>query len=428
MVSITPKSYKLPILHLSMNNETLIFDWNSFDLNSQVLEKEVQLDDESLRDGLQSPSTQDPPLEYKLKLVRLMEDLQINGADIGFPSSTKKMYDDVTAICEMIRDEGFNLAPNCAARTIAHDIEPVIDISHKVGIPLEVAAFLGSSPIRMKVESWSLEKLLRLTKDATRLCIDNNVPIMFVTEDTTRADPKVLEKIYLTAVENGAQAICLSDTVGHATPHGTYQLVSYIKHMLKENGFSKVRVDWHGHRDRGLSLANSIAAIEAGIDRVHGTGIGIGERCGNTPMDTLLVNLKLMGFKNYKNRDLSKLSAYTETVSEMVKFDIPKNYPVMGTDAFRTATGVHAAAIIKAQTKDESWGDIVYSSVPAKEFGKEQIIDIGPLSGISNARFVLEKLGIDCTEENCRIVLDFAKENGKVLSEIEVSHLFPSTS
>lgn len=404
-------------------DDPLIYDWNKVDFDIRR-SKKIMLDDESLRDGLQSPSTRDPPLEYKLKLVRLMEKLGIDGADIGFPGSTKKMYNDVTAICELIRDEGLKLFPNCAARTVEADIKPVIEISHKVGIPVEVAAFLGSSPIRMKVEGWTKEKLVKLTKDATRLCLDNDVPIMFVTEDTTRADPEMLKSLYLTAADEGAQAICLSDTVGHATPHGTFKLVSFIKNKLKEAGHEKVRVDWHGHRDRGLSIPNALAAIEAGADRIHGTGLGIGERCGNTPMDILLVNLKLMGYPGFEDRDLSSLAEYTELVSEMVQIDIPPNYPVMGKDAFRTATGVHAAAIIKAQEKNAYWGDVVYSSVPAGHFGKEQVIDVGPLSGVSNAKFVLKKLGIDPNEENCMKVLQYAKENQTVLSKEEVAKLF----
>ncbi len=405
------------------SDDPLIYDWNLVNFKTNHTTK-IMLDDESLRDGLQSPSTIDPPLEKKLRLVRLMEQLKIDGADIGFPGSTKKMYHDVLAICELIRDEGFKLFPNCAARTVEADIKPVIEISHKVGIPVEVAAFLGSSPIRMKVEGWSKEKLLELTKNATRLCIDNNVPIMFVTEDTTRADPEILKEVYLTAADEGAQAICLSDTVGHATPHGTYQLVSFIKNMLKEAGHEKVRVDWHGHRDRGLSIPNALMAIEAGADRIHGTGLGIGERCGNTPMDILLVNLKLMGYPGFKDRDLSMLSEYTELVSEMVGIDIPPNYPVMGKDAFRTATGVHAAAIMKAQAKNAHWGDVVYSGVPAREFGKEQIIDIGPLSGLSNVKYVLNQLQIEPSDENCQKVLQYAKDNARVLSKEEVEALF----
>ncbi len=407
-----------------MEATDLIYDWNFNGERVPDLNRKIQLDDESLRDGLQSPSTTDPPLEYKLELVNLMEQLKIDGADIGFPGASKKMYDDVTAICELIRDEKYNIKPNCAARTVAADIQPIADISHRVGIPIEVACFLGSSPIRMTVENWNLDKLLKLTEDAVNLCVKEDIPCFFVTEDTTRAKPEDIKQIYLRAVELGAHAICLSDTVGHATPTGAYNLVRYVKEFLHDAGYDNIRIDWHGHRDRGLSIPNALAAIEAGADRIHGTGVGIGERCGNTPMDTLLVNLKLMGFPGYKDRDLSCLSEYTNLVSKMVGIPIPANYPVMGKDAFRTATGVHAAAIMKAQQRGEVWGDVVYSGVPAAEFGKRQIIDVGPLSGISNVRFVLNQLGLDTSDESCQMVLKHAKENARVLDHDEIKALF----
>lgn len=402
-------------------HEDLIHDWNLLGNKTRKFTKPVQLDDESLRDGLQSPSTHDPPRDSKLRLVRLMEKLGIDSADVGFPGASPKMYEDVTAICEMIRDEGMKLYPNCAARTVEADIKPVIEISHKVGIPIEVAAFLGSSPIRQVVEGWSVDKLVELAQNAVKLCLDNDVPVMFVTEDTTRAKPQDIKRLYLAAVELGAQAVCISDTVGHATPEGAYNLVSFIREFLNDAGYKNVRVDWHGHRDRGLSLPNAFAAIDAGADRVHGTAIGIGERCGNTPMDQLLVNLKLYGAID---RDLSALAEYTKLASEMIEVPIPVNYPVIGEDAFRTATGVHAAAIIKAQRRGDAWADTVYSGVPAKQFGLKQRIDIGPLSGMSNVNYVLEELGIQTTEDRAKELLTHVKELGRIIKTDEIKAFF----
>lgn len=398
-------------------SDNFIYDWNKIGEKVKKFPNEVMLDDESLRDGLQSPSTRDPPTEGKLKLIRLMEKLGIDAADIGFPGASKKMYDDVTAICEMIRDEDMNIYPNCAARTIKADIQPVIDISHDVGIPLEVAAFLGSSPVRMFVEDWTMDKLIKLTENAVKLCVDNDVPVMFVTEDTTRAKPEDIKKLYLTAVELGADAVCLSDTVGHATPEGAYNLVSFVRQFLDDEGYKDVRIDWHGHRDRGLSLANTFAALEGGANRVHGTGLGIGERCGNTPMDQLLVNLKLHGAID---RDLSALSEYVGLVSKLVDMKIPPNYPVIGEDAFRTATGVHAAAIIKAQQHGYKWADYVYSGVPAADFGLAQKIDIGPLSGMSNVKYKLNELGIDTSDEKANALLIHTKNLGRLISDHEI--------
>jgi 2-isopropylmalate synthase len=398
-------------------NDVDIYDWNIHD-GRRKLPKSIQLDDESLRDGLQSPSTVDPPTEGKLKLIRLMVKLGINAADIGYPRTSKKMHNDVLKIAQMIKDEKLKIYPNCAARTLEADIRPVIDISHEVGIPIEVAAFIGSSPIRQFVENWDLDHLLKLTENAVNLCIENDVPVMFVTEDTTRARPDDLSKLYLRAVEQGAKAICLSDTVGHSTPEGAYSLVSYMKNVLKDNGYKAIRIDWHGHRDRGLSLANAFAAIEAGAHRIHGSALGIGERCGNVPMDQLLVNLKLYGVID---NDLCALAEYTETVSEMVKMPIPANYPVIGRDAFRTATGVHAAAIIKAKQYGRRFTDTIYSSVPASLFGKDQVIDIGPLSGISNVRYKLEQMGLTVSDEILLDLLDHAKELGRLLNDEEIA-------
>lgn len=403
------------------SQDQLIYDWNFKGVKSRIFKKKVLLDDETLRDGLQSPSTSDPPTEGKLRLVQLMEQLGIDAADVGFPGASKKMYNDVTKICEMIRDENMKIYPNCAARTHEADIMPVIEISQKVGIPVEVSAFLGSSPIRQQVEGWTIDKLLELTEFAVNLCMKHEIPIMYVTEDTTRAKPEDIKTLYLRAADLGAQTVCLSDTVGHATPEGAFNLVSFVRQVLDDGGHKNVQIDWHGHRDRGLSLANAFAAIDGGADRIHGAALGIGERCGNTPMDQLLVNLKLYGAID---RDLSALAEYTKLTSELVKLPIPVNYPVIGSDAFRTATGVHAAAIIKAKRKGESWADNVYSGVRASDYGLKQLIEIGPLSGLSNVTYVLDEMGIDTDTEKSNALLAHTKELGRMITREEIKEFF----
>jgi 2-isopropylmalate synthase len=177
-------------------------------------------------------------------------------------------------------------------------------------------------------------------------------------------------------------------------------------------------VDWHGHSDRGLGVANSLAAFEAGADQAHGTALGLGERVGNTPMDQLLVNLKLLGAID---RDLSRLKEYCEAVSEAAGVPIPPNYPVVGADAFRTATGVHAAAVIKAFRKqDVELANQVYSGVPSHWFGMEQKIEIGPMSGKSNVLFWLEKRGIAPSDELVERIFDRAKRADRVLTDAEI--------
>jgi isopropylmalate/homocitrate/citramalate synthase len=243
---------------------------------------------------------------------------------------------------------------------------------------------------------------------------------MYVTEDTTRARPETLKALYGAAINCGATRICLADTVGHATPDGVKALVKFVQQeIVKQNA---VKIDWHGHRDRGMGLINCLAAIEAGVDRVHATALGVGERVGNAEMDLLIVNLKLLGAHQ---GDIRKLPEYCRLVAEAVGVPIPVNYPVVGTDAFRTGTGVHAAAIIKAKKKGHNWlADRVYSSVPAEEFGFEQRIEISPVSGLSNVKYWLEQHGYDPEDdEACRTLFDAAKRTDRVLSDEECHRL-----
>ncbi len=250
--------------------------------------------------------------------------------------------------------------------------------------------------------------------------VKHGLPVMYVTEDTTRARPETLKALYRAAIDCGATRICLADTVGHATPDGVKALVRFVKDEIV--GTKDVKIDWHGHRDRGMGLVNCLAAIEAGVDRVHATALGVGERVGNAEMDLLIVNLSLLGAHS---RDLSKLPEYCRVVAAAVGMPIPANYPVLGTDAFRTGTGVHAAAIIKAKKKGHDWlANRVYSSVPAEEFGLAQKIEISPVSGLSNVKYWLETHGYDAeAEAACRILFEAAKRTDRVLSDEECHRL-----
>ncbi len=398
-----------------LTNE-LIYDWNTIGEKNKPSHP-IEFDDETLRDGLQSPSVIDPPIEKKIELLHLMNSLGIDTADIGLPGAGPRARQDVLHLAAEIANNRMKIRPNCAARTVRADIQPIIDISQEIGIAIEACTFIGSSPIRQYAEDWTLEKMLQATEDAVRFATEHNLPVMYVTEDTTRAHPDTLRKLYKTAIECGAKRVCISDTVGHATPLGTAKLVKFIKQIIVETG-EDIKIDWHGHQDRGLGVINSLAAYEAGANRVHGSALGIGERVGNTPMDQLLVNCQLMG---YIRRDLKKLGEYCQKSSQATAVAIPINYPVFGRDAFRTATGVHAAAVIKAFRKnDEYLANMVYSGVPAHEFGLEQVIEVGPMSGKSNVVFWLERRGIEVTEERVEKIFKTAKQASSVLSDTEI--------
>src|SRR3954451_6459542 len=392
----------------------LIYDWNR---SSDQKPATVLLDDETLRDGLQSPSVRCPSIDEKLKILHLIDRLGIDTADIGLPGAGPHVVADVERLAREIAGAKLRVHANCAARTVIADIEPIARVSQRVGIPIECCAFIGSSPLRQYAEGWSLEQLLKLTEDAISFAVREGLPVMYVTEDTTRADPATLRALYSTAIRAGAKRVCIADTVGHSTPHGAAAVVRFIKSVVDECG-GGVGIDWHGHRDRDFAIVNTIAALDAGATRLHGAAIGIGERVGNTPMELLLMNLVLMG---YIERDLSALCEYCEVVSASTDVPIPANYPVVGRDAFRTATGVHAAAVIKAFKKqDAALADAVYSGVPASLVGREQAIEIGPMSGRSNVVYWLEHRGIEAGDEMIDRVFIRAKRSLTVLSEQEI--------
>jgi 2-isopropylmalate synthase len=406
-------------------NNDLIYDWNRVDGPELNLSRHPLLNDETLRDGLQSPSVLDPPIEKKIHILHLMEKLGIDSLNLGLPGAGLRAKEDVLRLAKEIVAGKLKLRPNCAARTIESDIRPIADVVQAAGIEIEAATFLGSSPIRQYAENWTLDFLLQTTERTVKFARSLGLPVMYVTEDTTRARPETINKLYTTAIECGARAIVVCDTVGHVTPRGVRALLRFvINEVVKPTG-ANIRVDWHGHSDRGLAVANSLAAFEAGANQVHASALGIGERVGNTPMDQMLVNLKLMGAIQ---RDLTKLKEYVAAVSESVGVPIPPNYPVVGSDAFRTATGVHASAVIKAYKKDDiELANQVYSGVPSHWFGMDQKIEIGPMSGKSNVIFWLEQRGIAPADELVEKILARAKQSDRLLTESEIMEFAPSS-
>lgn len=395
----------------------VIFDWNVNGASQPAPARKVLIVDETMRDGVQCPSVTDPPIEAKLDMLRLMARVGVDCVDIGLPGAGPRAVADVTRLAELIRDEKLPISPNCAARTHANDITPIIEITQKTGVMIEVMAFLGASPIRLYAEGWDVDLLEKRTRDSIRLAKQNGHVATFVTEDTTRADPETLRRLFLAAIEEGADGLCLCDTCGHATDTGVRNLITFARGVIAESG-RNVRIDWHGHNDRGYGLSNAIAACDAGADRVHGCVLGVGERVGNTSLDQLLVNLKLMG---WHDGDLTSLGDLVDLTSRACNVPIPVSYPVFGKDAFRTGTGVHAAAVIKALSKGADWlADRVYSGVPAGWFGRRQVIEVSHMAGDSNIVFWLKQRGYEPTEERVAAIRVLAKAGNRVLEEEEI--------
>jgi len=404
-----------------MKASELIYDWNRV-LSADLLPaKPVRLNDETLRDGLQSPSVRDPSIRAKVRILELMEALGIDALDLGLPGAGPRAVEHVEALAREIVGNRMRIRANCAARTHENDIRPIAEIVERTGLGIEAATFIGSSPIRRHTEGWTEDFLLRTTEKAIQFAISLGLSVMYVTEDTSRSDPEMVKRLYSTAIDSGARAIVICDTAGHSTPLGAYALVKFVVDEIVKPSGEKIRVEWHGHCDRGFGVPNSMAALAAGADCVHACALGTGERVGNTQMDQMLVNLKLMGIPPWADQDLTRLRDYCQAVAEATGIPIPPNYPVVGEDAFRTATGVHAAAVIKAYKKnDVELANAVYSGVPAQLFGMEQVIDVGPMSGKSNVLFWLERHGIPPSEDVVERVYRRAKSSDHTLSEAEI--------
>jgi len=404
-----------------LSHDDLIYDWNEAS-EANVPPHKIEFDDETLRDGLQCPSVIAPPLAERIELMHLMSELGLGYVNVGLPGAGPHVVSVVTKLVEEIRDSKLALEANCAARTIEADIRPVAEIMQKTGVPIEVSTFIGSSQIRAYTEDWSVDTMLAHSRKALKFAEAEGLEVMFVTEDTTRAHPKILEALYGAALESPAtKRLCFCDTVGHSVPQGAVNLIKWGADLIAKSGRTDVKIDWHGHQDRGLGVPNTIAALQAGAHRVHGTALGIGERAGNTPMDQLLVNLRLAG---WIDNDLTRLGEYVELTSRSTGVPVPTSYPVFGRDAFETGTGVHAAAVIKAQNKGDEWlANRVYSGVPADMVGLHQVIRVGPMCGKSNVVHWLEANAYDTTEERVERLFAAAKDSTRLLEDDELHAL-----
>ena len=411
-----------------MDTAKLIYDWNNVGRRAPVVLKgRFELHDETLRDGLQNPSVLDPSIEDKLEILHLLDDVGVDTCDVGLPGAGPRAYEHVLRLCREIASASMHIRPTCAGRTLVQDIQPMADIAQKTGLPIEVMTFIGSSPIRALAEDWSVALIKQRSVDAIAFGVKEGLTVNYVTEDTTRSDPKVLYELFSSAIEAGAKRLTLCDTVGHVTPDGVRHLIEWTRNLLSALGAESVGIDWHGHNDRGLGVVNSIWAVEHGADRIHGAILGVGERVGNASLDQIIVNLKLIG--ELGDRDVTKLGALCDKVSKALGMPIPINYPVMGKDAFRTGTGVHASAIIKALEKgDADLADRVYSGVPAGVFGRAQEIEIGPMSGASNVGFWLKHRGLPVKPEVVQAILAEAKKSNRTLTDEEVRRALAAAS
>ncbi|WP_030571207.1 LeuA family protein [Streptomyces aureocirculatus] len=377
--------------------------------------------DETLRDGLQTPHVRNPALAEKLAIVDHMVRSGIRSADLGFPGSDVSAAQECTRITEHIVANRLPLTPGFAGRTHPADIHAICEIGQTAGIGVEAYAFIGVSPIRQYVEDWDMERVRSAIRRSAATCRREGAEFVLVLEDTVRCTPEVLDAVYDVAVDTGTRRITLCDTVGTAVPNGTEALIRWTQRYFAERGHA-MALEWHGHNDRGLALANSLTALSLGCLRVHGTVLGIGERAGNAPLDQLMVNSSLDGHHSY---DLKALRAYCSYAAPVLGVDIPQNYPALGRDVFKTSAGVHASAILKAHTKGNTLlKDSVYAGVPAALLGREQEVLIDASSGSNNVKYWLTVHGYAADNPDViKKVLEKAKAGNGPLTDDEIGQI-----
>lgn len=396
-----------------MQASDLIYDWNQKIGNAP---KTIQVCDETLRDGLQGGVPRLPSQEEKLELLTRADALGLCEAVVGFPAQ-EVAYQEAIALCKAVQQQGLHLRLGLLGRMVEEDIKAIARIQQTSGHPVVAWLFVGCSPIRRYVEMRDVDELERLTRYGIGLATKLGLPVNFGTEDTARAEPEVVERLFRAAIESGAETVTLCDTVGHLTPTGTQRLVQHFRGFL-DDGNCDVRLDFHGHNDRGLGVANGLAAVMAGCDRIHCTLLGIGERAGNIPLDLLLVNLKIQGLWS---GNLAGLNDYCTEVARVCQLTIPTNYPIFGANAFLTQAGIHASAILKAETRGEAdIAALVYSGVDPHLVGLDYGIQVGPHSGHSNVRFLLLRQGFEVEDRVVSQILAKARSLNRVLCDREV--------
>ena len=393
--------------------DTLFHDWNG----SSKSNMRCRIVDDTLRDGLQSPNVVAPKLAEKLTLIDCMVKNGIYSLIASYPAASKELFAETEAMLRHIRGNKYQIAPALAGRTALQDLQPIAELQQRFGRQLRAYAFIACSPIRQSVENWDLSLIRERIKESLKYLIAENVFPIIVIEDSTRCKPDDLSEVIRCAVDGGAKSITIADTVGYINPEGVRKLISFVRGISGDH----VLLEWHGHNDRGLALANALAAIESGVDCVHTTAAGIGERTGNLSFEQLLLNLWLNGGGDI---NLSFVNEFAALTAQYTHIPIPPNQPVIGSDIFTTGTGVHAAAILKAlKSGDTVLADSVYSSVPARLLGREQNIEIGQMSGRANVEAKLLQMRLPYTDDTAEKILAAAKSSSHFLTDVEITRL-----
>jgi 2-isopropylmalate synthase len=402
-------------------SESLIHKWNPDTEILKRLYQEALVVDETLRDGLQGYLNRQPSIEEKIQFLEMMHSLGITDLALGFPAGNPG---DMPDLARHIIQRKFQFNPYALARIVESDIDAIDEIAQETGLSIAVMLFVGSSPIRAFVEGWDFkEKGLQVEK-MIKYAHSKSLEVIFATEDTTQSQHETIERLYKTALDQGVKRLLIADTVGAAEPNDVRVIINYFKNEIM-NGFSGIELDWHGHNDLGLAVANSLQAIQSGVKRVHGTVRGIGERAGNAALEQLIYNMYKHGNNRY---NLQELRTYDRLVSDSTsEGDLSPRQPIVGDKIFTTRSGIHTSAILAAlELGGPELADLIYSSVSAGALGREQEFELNEYSGSAGVKHELAKLPDiaipeELMEDFIKFILDFL---AKIKDEIDYITLY----
>ena len=397
----------------------LLTDWNE---KKTFKNKSIVIEDDTLRDGLQSALLRIPNYFEKKELVTLAHASRIKYVMLGFPGASEDAYHECRLLVQFIRDMQWPLVPRLLGRANQSDMAAICRLQEETGVPLQADFFINICALRLKVEGWNLATITQMIHQASEQLDRHGVSYSISLEDATRSDTSIIEKMLCTIVNTKAIAIVLCDTVGACLPSGVANLLRFVKKTIAAHN-SHIFQWWHGHNDRGLALANALCALDHGIDGISGTFLGIGERSGNICIEQIMLHLNQYYGSAYC---LDSARQYCSLLSRYTEYTMPINQPLFGNQSFTTTAGTHIRALEKAKRFGTGAHDLLYSSVAAHDLGRQQQIMLGPMSGRSAVKSVLEQIGESYDEKKISTLFNYFKKIQKPITVQEFIDIYPS--
>lgn len=364
----------------------------------------VEICDVTLRDGEQAPGVVFGADE-KSEIATKLDAIGVEMIEAGFPAVSAKEKATVKTIANL----GLDAKICCLSRAIFHDVDEALDCDVDV-----VGLFMATSDLHLKHKYHrSFDEMLECALSTLEYAKEHGLIVRFAAEDATRTDLKVLKHFFMEGEKHRADYLSIADTVGALRPASCYDLVTAIKKVVS------VPLCIHCHNDLGMAVANTITAAEAGAYQLHTTVNGIGERVGNTPLEELLVALRLQfGIDKYNLANLTDLSKIVERHSRL---RLPKNKPVVGLNAFSHESGIHVAAVLEEPE--------TYELFSPQLVGNKRRIVIGKHTGKKALQYVIAELGYRPTRDELCEILDDVKrvcETKKSVSQDELEDIIRS--